>query len=190
MRSPDRTSSAPPAACLATGRQAKAWPSLPTSLKSAPWNCRAVSSLDMLTGKDSPLLSAEGVASVVALETRSVAGSDVPLHSSTRSRNFRLHETEHGNGIARNGVSRCGVPTAQPQDLLGPAALLESTVIRDTDGPRRVSGRVECDGSASGRALDVSHVRHDSCNVAHGSIGVAEAVQRADVRPAPERLEP
>ena len=59
---------------------------------------------------------------------------------------------------------------------------------RYTGGPRRVSGRVECDGSAS-RALDVSHVRHDSCNVAHGSISVAEAVQRADVRPAPERLE-
>ena len=125
----------------------------------------------------------------MAWVTSLVAGSDVPLHSSTRLRNFRLHETEHGNCIARNGVSRCGVPTAQPQDLLGPAALLESTVIRDTDGPRRVSGRVECDGSASGRALDVSHVRHDSCNVAHGSIGVTEAVQRADVRPAPERLE-
>ena len=41
----------------------------------------------------------------------------------------------------------------------------------------------------SERALDVSHVCHDYSSVAHGSSSVAAAVQRTDVRPAPERLE-
>ena len=37
--------------------------------------------------------------------------------------------------------------------------------------------------------LDVSHVCHDSSSVAQSSGSVAAAVQRADVRPAPERSE-
>ena len=44
--------------------------------------------------------------------------------------------------------------------------------------------------SMSERTSDVSHVRHDSSSVAQSSGSVAAAVQRADVRPAPERSEP
>ena len=66
------------------------------------------------------------------------------------------------------------------------------------DGIRTGIGiRVDLAASAVGpsaaamseRVLDVSHVCHDYSGVAHGSSSVAAAVQRADVRPAPERLE-
>ena len=39
------------------------------------------------------------------------------------------------------------------------------------------------------RVLDVSHMCQDYSGVAHGSSSVAAAVQRTDVRPAPERSE-
>ena len=91
------------------------------------------------------------------------------------------------------------MPTAQLQDLLVPAALLESTVIRDPTYGIRTGIGIRADLAASAvessaaamseRVLDVSHVCHDSSSVAQSSGSVAAAVQRTDVRPAPERSE-
>ena len=67
-----------------------------------------------------------------------------------------------------------------------------------TDGIRTDIGiRVDLAASAVGpsaaamseRALDVAHMCHDYSSVALGSSSVAAAVQKTDVRPAPERFE-
>ena len=99
----------------------------------------------------------------------------------------------------RVGGCRDAVPTAQPQDLLSPAALLESTVLRDPAYGTWTDIGIRADLAApavelsvtsmSERTSDVSHVRHDSSSVAQSSGSVAAAVQRADVRPAPEGSE-
>ena len=95
------------------------------------------------------------------------------------------------------------MPTAQPQDLLSPAALLESTVLRDPAYGTWTDIGIRADVAAPAVELnvtsmsegtsDVSHVRHDSSSVAQSSGSVAAAVQGADVpdvRPAPECSEP
>ena len=94
----------------------------------------------------------------------------------------------------RVGGCRDAVPTAQLQDLLCPAALLESAVIRDPTCGIRAGVGIRADLTASAvessaattseRTIDVSHVRHDYSGVVRSSGSVAAAVQRTDVRPA------
>ena len=82
----------------------------------------------------------------------------------------------------RAGGCRDTVPTARdPIDGIRTGIGIRVDLAASAVGPSAAA--------MSERVLDVSHVCHDYSGVAHGSSSVAAAVQRTDVRPAPERFE-